>query len=278
MRVALTIAVMAGVALPWSTATAATQRAADPVERKCGTTTAMKMTAMKKANVNSCVETDGQFMTVTAPADCFIGWGRADECVTTGTWKMFRDGRRVAAGHLNDSVPYAGPGTYTVEADVTVDGLKKPKSAGDGWAKLAVEGTTKQTLTLTAPPRALPFTISASPERVTKGQPTEVTFTVTRNQSDDDEVDLEFHGTQKVVATADTRCQYTAPARFDFHSGREPFVLPASTRCSLAPAPGKSEQVKVIAHGCFPWSFTWQTRLNSSTVQWRSIGDEIQCS
>jgi hypothetical protein len=221
-----------------------------PIERHCGGTTAFKDGDGYKANVNSCVQTNGQFMTVSAPADCFapavIGYSRYKTCSSDGSWRMLRGGNEVATGRIDVPLPYVGPGTYTVISKVSTWG------GGDFPGGSAQFGSTQKTFTLTTALIALPFSASITPDHLALGQGTDLTFTVTRSQGNAVN-SSQFYLDTPIATTADPRCRRAEIG----------FGVPAVTACNLKLGPGESTQIKVTAklhrRECIPvrWRVTW---------------------
>ncbi|MEU1072728.1 MULTISPECIES: hypothetical protein [unclassified Streptomyces] len=123
------------------------------------------------ASVSTCVSLDHVFMTVTAPAEC--GRTKADHaaCDTSGSWRMSRDGRRIAGGELGRRVQYPGPGTYDIVTTLRLTSVPR------GIDFRAVH-TTKATLSWPSPKPT--HRIDVSPRTVRAGRTTTVTYTVTR--------------------------------------------------------------------------------------------------
>ena len=221
-----------------------------PVERKCGGTTKFEGTHGAKANVNSCVQTNGQFMTVSAPADCFlpavVGYTQQKICSSYGTWKMYRDGAEVATGKIDTEVPYVGPGTYKVISKVTTRGH------GDSPGNSTQAGTTEKTFTLTTARIQLPFSAVVAPDHLAPGQDTDLIFTVTRARGNDNNRS-QIYLDSPIATSADPRCKRAVVG----------FGGPTFTACSLNLGPGESTQIKVAVkrrgHGCDPvnWRVTW---------------------
>ncbi|MFJ2745691.1 hypothetical protein ACIO3O_39230 [Streptomyces sp. NPDC087440] len=242
----------AAPALPLSAPTGAS------AERHCGGTTKFPGIEGAKANVNSCVRTNGQFMTVSAPADCFLpvigGYTKQKICSTYGSWKMYRNGNEVATGEIDTPVPYVGPGTYKVISSVTAVG------SGDHIGNSTQAGTTEKTFTLTTARVRMPFSVALTPGHLTPGQDTDLTVTVTRAQgSTIDRAQLQlFTGAAR---TKDPRCK-----RFNVYGGT--YV----TACDVRIGPGESTGFKFTVErslqGCepFEWRLKWGSTELRSTV------------
>jgi hypothetical protein len=138
------------------------------------------------ARVRVCVTVDGSAVTVSAPAECHTrrGTARPVSCVSTGTWRMARTGRRatagqrVTAGTLGSRAAYPGPGGWTVTGTVRV--VSSP-------AGMDLRGRAAAAFRLTAPlPRpARRVTVSAPALR--PGRTVTARYTVTSSAADGDD-------------------------------------------------------------------------------------------
>jgi hypothetical protein len=217
-----------------------TARAAAP-EHQCGGTTKMADDYGRKANVNSCVDTDGQFMTVTAPADCFYAYGAKQYagCNTIGSWTMSQSGQQVAAGNFDALVAYPGPGTYQIIGTVRARG-------SEGTSGFTVSGTTTKTFTLTSAQRLLPVGIQVVQGPAVNGA-TPVTFTLSHNDASAGYAKIQFvAGTSATVQSQDSRCKQSA----------EPYIGYV-TVCRVDQPVGQSSEVNVTVTKCISWKMQW---------------------
>lgn len=205
---ALTAATALGAALPAAHAAVASEGP----DRQCAGTTKIADSYGRKANVNSCVASDGQFVQVSAPADCFYAYGtsRYEKCWTRGTWKMFRGQEQVASGYLGSgNAPYPGPGTYRVVAEVNANGGTASGSSG-----FSLHGTTTKTFTLTAPKKEMPFTVGVTPDRRDSNSETDFTFTVTSSGASEGGATLIFTGPAMTPHDNNGKCRVMPGSQF----------------------------------------------------------------
>ena len=226
-----------------------TVRAAAP-EHQCGGTTKMPDGYGRKANVNSCVDTDGQLMTISAPADCFYALGSTPyaNCTTIGTWTMSQDGRQVAAGRFDVPVAYPGPGTYQIVGTVQA-------RASEGSSGFTVSGTTTKTFTLTSAQRLLPVGIQVVQGPAVNGA-TPVAFTLTRNDASARYAKIQFVApASATVQSQDSRCEQSSAPYVGY-----------ITICRVDQPVGQSSEVDVTVTKCVSWTMRWGSGRRESVT------------
>ncbi|MFF8832320.1 hypothetical protein [Streptomyces sp. NPDC015131] len=166
------------------------------------------------ADIALCVTGTGATMTVTAAATCRRGHtGLRPQCRTSGTWTAHRAGgpadAPAATGTLAGRADYPGPGTYTVDAEVTV---------ASEAAETELTGRARATVTLTAarPEPTHRITVTPGGGALRAGATTTLTYTVARVGDGDGSARLGLIGEEASgirLTSADRRCVNPLPGR-----------------------------------------------------------------
>ncbi|MDG4860531.1 hypothetical protein P8605_20605 [Streptomyces sp. T-3] len=146
------------------------------------------------ANVKLCAKVDetGQTMNIATGSNCWNTLHTWPHCDVTGSWKMSRNGRQIAEGAINRPVPYVGPGTYEVVAEVSAHA--HDSDVADAFSGTRLKGTLTSTFTLASERKDPPFTVEATPEHRNAQGETPFTFTVTHNGETETQADLMVRG------------------------------------------------------------------------------------
>ncbi|MEU7576041.1 hypothetical protein AB0B50_00300 [Streptomyces sp. NPDC041068] len=232
-------------------------------EQHCGRIHTLSGGRTNKANVRLCAKVGKarQFMTIATGSNCWNLTGTWKHCDVTGTWKMLHDGEQVARGTVNRSLPYVGPGTYTVVADVSVHAHNNEPLSGTH-----IEGTVTSTFTLTSPKKDLPFTVEVTPKHRDAYAETPIRFTVASNGEAEGELELQGHG----ISSATPGC---GTAKWD--EGRSAMIT-----CEISKGEKKTVELtartptadEMLDECAIHWQVEW-----SNGSQGHTIHDTIHC-
>ncbi|QEU96856.1 hypothetical protein [Streptomyces kanamyceticus] len=154
------------------------------------------------ANVKLCAKVGqaGRFMNIATGSNCWNALHTWKYCDVTGPWKMFHEGKQVADGPLNSPVPYVGPGTYEVVADVSVHAHDDSAFSGT-----RLHDTMTSTFTLTSERKDPPYTVEVTPGQRNQQGETSLTFTATHQGKTETQADLMIWG--HGISTATPGCK-----------------------------------------------------------------------
>ncbi|MFJ2771048.1 hypothetical protein [Streptomyces sp. NPDC087300] len=154
------------------------------------------------ANVRLCAKVGqaGRFMNIATGSNCWNALHKWQHCDVTGQWKMFRDGQQIADGALNSPVPYVGPGTYDVVADLTVHAHD-----GSPFSGTRLHDSMSSSFTLASQRKDPPYKVEVTPGKRSEQGETPFTFTVTHNGGTETQADLMIWGQE--ISTATPGCK-----------------------------------------------------------------------
>ncbi|MEU7583566.1 hypothetical protein AB0B50_39010 [Streptomyces sp. NPDC041068] len=194
------------------------------------------------AKVKLCPKVDEaqQLMNIATGSTCFHPGKVWNHCTVTGSWKMYRGDQQIAEGTVNSWIPYVGPGTYTVVADVSAFAHDEELANFSGTR---IPGRLTHTFTLASPKKDVPFTVEATPGHRDRDSETALTFDVTSKG----EVDGRFSVGSKDISSTTPGCETKKRKRVIRDERGEEHVLYVHTFIVCKIAKGTTKTVEVTA-------------------------------